>query len=440
MKSIDRQFKETFINWEVKPDAAIWERIATQLPPKPAKRRPNVWWWFTGFLSLGLVLFLWLLLLETVRPTVDQNAQNSPDFVTPKLPAAAVVELPKSGNDLQTESTSNHATSVPVSSPSLNQPISEPLTNTLKQLNPAPSATLAIDQDFSISQMIPPESEITTPIATQTMSLLPSILPTWPSSTGPDCPGFENNRSGGLSGGWQLDVFGGPGYAFRTLTAKSSEGTAYLAARNREEHPVIAYMAGARAAYYQPWGQGRAVGLKSGLAVARIVEKLAYSRDSVIGVLTTIVIDSQLVNGAWVINRDTVTSPRLGHLDRTLYNRFTVIEIPVLLSVQWNRGPWLWQINGGASFQLAYQKRGSILDPADNLVSLNDNTTNQSFGTQWGTQLWASVGLHRQISQRLYLFAEPTIRYQLKSLTSPTNLLDQRYMQAHLNLGAKIIF
>lgn len=440
MKSIDRQFKETFSHWEVHPDTALWDRIATQLPPKPTKRRPVGWWWFTGFLALGLVLLFWFIRPDTAYHTAHLQEQNKLGNVVSKVPAGER-GLHESTHQQQATTTSDPVAIPTLSSPSLNQPISRPLTTTVKQPKPAISEILL--SDSGVSQLFPvvlSDDQTSEPETPQHLALLPSIKPIWPTSSGPDCPGFEKNRSGRLSGGWQLDLFGGPGYALRTLTAKSSEGLAYLAARNREEHPVIAYMAGARAAYYQPWGQDRALGLKSGLVFSRVVEKLAYSRDSVIGVVTTIVIDSQLVNGSWVINRDTVTSPRLGHLDRTIYNRFTILEIPLLLSVQWDRGPWLWQFNGGASFQLAYQKRGSILDPGDNLVNLNDTVTSQSFGTQWGTQLWASVGLHRQVTSHFYLFAEPTLRYQLKSLTSPTNLLDQRYMQVHLNLGAKIIF
>lgn len=444
MKSVDRQFKETFNEWEVQPNAVIWDKIAAELPSRP--RRKLIAWWIFGAAGLAIIGLL------LVKPRVEQNRSieiypqninlpitnnvtgqatqeesNTPLSKDPQASSLSTKKRPTKTEPIQASVKNDFIADLKIETPIKNSEITPGATEA-KIKNETPSAT--VDQPSHIL----PSQKVFRPVV-----FIPSINHELPGSD-PVCPGFEKGRGGVRGGQWQLDIFGGPGYAFRHLTAKTTEGSSYLQAREREEHPVLAYMAGARLGYYRPIGLGRAIGLKAGVDMGRIVEKLAYSRDSILGTVTTIVIDSQQINGQWVINRDTVTTQRLGHLDREVYNRFTLIELPLVLSYQWERGPWLWQINGGATVQLAYKKQGYILDASDTQVSLNDQSASQSFTTQWGTQLWASVGLHRRISDRWYLFAEPTLRYQLKSLTTSTNLLDQRYLQVHLNLGAKIIF
>lgn len=445
MKSIDRQFKDTFSQWEVPPDAAIWPRVAAHLPPRQTKRR-RMAWWFLSLAGLGLIVFILYRSLTSETAVLSKTASATYDE-----PSAA--PLLTESSLVQTQTFTPASSRVNPAIPPPTHPSRPAATSGSSAPAKHSSSFLQDGQKQALSAVplavIPAKEELATPELTSPLiqstglgkevQLLPDAATTL-SSPDPDCPGFEKNRSLNRAGQWQIDVFGGPGYALKRLSAKTAEGVSYLNARKREEHAIMAYMAGARAGYYLPISNGKAIGLKTGLDFSKIVEKLAYSRDSVLGSVTTIVIDSQFINGGWVINRDTVTSQRLGRLDRTFYNRFTLLEIPFLLSFQWDKGPWLWQLNGGATFQLAYRKKGYILDPADQLTDLNDNTGNTYFNPGWGTQIWASLGLHRQLAPRWYVFAEPTVRYQLKSMTTPANLLNQQYIQLHLNFGTKIIF
>src|SRR5690606_5929693 len=55
-KHIDRLFQETFKDFEVTPDDAVWERIEAQLKEKKKRRVIPIWWRYGGVADLLLLL------------------------------------------------------------------------------------------------------------------------------------------------------------------------------------------------------------------------------------------------------------------------------------------------------------------------------------------------------------------------------------------------
>ena len=70
-KNIDRLFQEKFKDFEVAPNAAVWERISESLPNQPKKKRRVIaLWWQIGGIAAALVL------LFTVGFTVFSTDEN----------------------------------------------------------------------------------------------------------------------------------------------------------------------------------------------------------------------------------------------------------------------------------------------------------------------------------------------------------------------------
>ena len=55
-KHIDRLFQEKFKDFEVAPDAAVWERIEAQLKEKKKRRVIPIWWRYAGVAAIVLLL------------------------------------------------------------------------------------------------------------------------------------------------------------------------------------------------------------------------------------------------------------------------------------------------------------------------------------------------------------------------------------------------
>jgi len=78
-KNIDRLFQEKFKDFEVSPDASVWENITTQLsPPRKQKKVIPIWWKIAG-VAAGLLLFFSIgnLILNTNDAAFDEIIVNT---------------------------------------------------------------------------------------------------------------------------------------------------------------------------------------------------------------------------------------------------------------------------------------------------------------------------------------------------------------------------
>jgi len=254
------------------------------------------------------------------------------------------------------------------------------------------------------------------------------------------CP--DLNRKSGKSGlglsKWVLDLSYGPGVPIRFLTAKSSEGQAYQTLRSSNETPVFDQMIQARLSYVSRQG----VAVRTGLNYAHLVERLDYARDSISRNTITITIDTVFnPDGSFNIVRDTISNRELGRLDKRRYNHFRTIQIPLILGFEKRIKNWTFHINGGAMFNLYLNRKGEILDAMDQVRNMSTGSDELSaFKDRWDILLYGSLGVNYRIYDRIHLMAEPSIRYTLKPITTPSYSLDQKYMLLNLNLGVRYEF
>ncbi len=223
------------------------------------------------------------------------------------------------------------------------------------------------------------------------------------------------------------------GKTFRTLS--SSTNLEYLQTRANTETPLDAI----RGNLDFMMQNSKGFYMKAGLEFEQINERLdAYiERDSVQ------VEDNQVLALVYAMNGS--ASQRLGNGEvvttywsqKTIYNRYRSIDIPVLIgyNVRKEDKKLGWFVEGGASVNLWFAGKGQIFDSNNNLISLEDNP--ELFKSQTGISLLANAGLTYQVSNKFSIWASPSIKYRLASIASDENSLEQKYLNAGLNLGIR---
>ena len=85
-KNIDRLFQEKFKDFEVAPNAAVWNRISESLPNKKKKRRVIAIWWQIGGVAAAILLLVTVGVSvfnsdpnPSVQPTIVDIDKNNPD-------------------------------------------------------------------------------------------------------------------------------------------------------------------------------------------------------------------------------------------------------------------------------------------------------------------------------------------------------------------------
>ena len=87
------------------------------------------------------------------------------------------------------------------------------------------------------------------------------------------------------------------------------------------------------------------------------------------------------------------------------------------------------------------KRKGEILNPSDQVVNISTKRGNYgAFNEQWGMLLSASVGANYRLTDQLHATIEPTIRHTLKSITSSSYPLEQKYTMINLNIGVRYEF
>ncbi len=253
------------------------------------------------------------------------------------------------------------------------------------------------------------------------------------------CPKLnKRSRLGGGLSKWAFDITYGPGYPLRRLIAKSAEFGDYLDLRNDNESSVYEEMVQARISYISKWG----IAGRTGINYGHLVEKLAFTRDSVIGSSTVITIDTLFnSDGTYNITVDTTNVITAGRLEKVKYNHFTTFQIPIILGYEHRVKDWTFHVNGGVLMNFSLKKRGEILDPSNQPVDISTSTgTYDAFKDDWGMILYASLGANYRLTDRFHAIIEPSFRYTLNPISTTSYPLEQKFMIMNLNVGLRYEF
>ncbi len=225
------------------------------------------------------------------------------------------------------------------------------------------------------------------------------------------------------------------GTAPRTLSARESTNNDYLQSRNDLETSLDAvrlnldFMAQHRSGFY----------LKSGAEYEQINERyeLYTSWDSII------IDPNQIV--AIVITQDGDSTSSFGNQNNLInfwnnkrrYNRYHSIDIPILVGYNSAKADkkLSWFIEAGVSMNLWFKARGEINNTEGEAIRLEDNP--DLFKPRTGFSLLAATGLSYRLNDTFSIWASPSIKYHLSSITSKENTLDQKYLNVGLQVGVR---
>ena len=172
--------------------------------------------------------------------------------------------------------------------------------------------------------------------------------------------------------------------------------------------------------------------LRSGLNLDHITEEFEFIDQT--SVVTTI--NQKYVNGQFV-GVDTVVTYGENYLKT--YNRYALLDVPLLFGVEMRSGRTGFNVNAGISANILFVKRGAVIDPTTHdpgRIGPGGTLSQSVFRTNLGVSAGASVQWYWHMTPHFRLFVEPSFRQVLRPVTLSSHPVEQRYSILGLRLGA----
>jgi hypothetical protein len=241
---------------------------------------------------------------------------------------------------------------------------------------------------------------------------------------------------------WLIDVYAGPSLAQRSLTSRFDDQP-YLNQRLTTERQSTAINAGLRASLM--FNSNFLV--RTGLNYDQVSEIFEYIDPAYTKYRIEVTV---LSNG--MTHVDTV-GVDYGENYLKTYNRYAMLDLPLLVGMEMRKGRSGFSINAGISANLLFETRGVIIDPQTHEPARfgpipekpkgvgPKSTLNQAvFRTNVGLSASASIQYYWHLSRNFRVFIEPSFRQVLRPVTVENHPVEQRYSIFGLRLGATRIF
>jgi hypothetical protein len=217
-----------------------------------------------------------------------------------------------------------------------------------------------------------------------------------------------------------IDVYGGPSLARKELTVGNAEDKNYLQRRLSTEKQDWAFNLGVRGTYVFQ----RNLLLRSGLHYDQNVEVFEHFDPNSVKVVVEY--RTKMVGSQKITTIDTL-SIDYGEEYIKSYNRFGMLELPLVAGLELRAGNTGLSINGGVSLNLLFWKRGAMLGPDGKPAWFSkDRQEIDVFRNNTGLSLNGSVQWFWHLRPRLRVFVEPYTRHILKPVSIPGYPIQQR--------------
>ncbi len=237
----------------------------------------------------------------------------------------------------------------------------------------------------------------------------------------------------------ELDVYIGPDYTPIRFTPKTSSDARYADLRKRTESSLESFSIGVQ--YNIRHRSGFFIGV--GLNYSQIDEKFE---------LQSLQTDTAFRNGVVRIDIDSTGKEHMQtgqkrifevtKWDKRTYNYYRFLSIPIVLGYGFRVGSLGVEPAVGLDINLFHKKKGEILLPTGLPGYITDGHPKEvAVYNRWaGLSLTGSLKVLYPFRDRWDLFAEPYMRYPLRSLTIDTYSLDQKRNTYGLRFGARFKF
>ncbi len=467
--NIDDIFRQRLHEAEVPPPPFVWPAVENEL----RKRRRG---WLLWLLAFGTVaataVLLWLIqahqkdlpivvnnqksndapvnvaktTLRTQTNSVEANSTNTPQSLSsdytamsnPKDPAAQQLEGKKI---LKAKNAKEYRTVTALESDIVQKAANRVLNGGDQPSNFAvatsmsdvvPAAFIETDKSLAILKPQPVTSisqpkTIASPKSFKSLAKHKKIQPKI-------CYDFSRHPSA-----WLLDVYAGPSLAQRSLTS-FPDNQPYLNQRLATEQRNVAMNAGIRASFMF---NGNILA-RTGLHYEQMTEVFEYYDP------TTAIYSVQWNN---ILSKIDTLGVDYGESYLKTYNRYAMLDIPLLVGMEMRKGRSGFSLNAGISANVLFAKRGMIIDPNTNVparfgpmpaetnkIVQVGSLSEDVFRTNLGLSAIASIQWYWHLTPTFRLFVEPSYRQVLRPLTLSSHPVEQRYSLFGLRMGATKIF
>ncbi|MBC7775190.1 MAG: hypothetical protein H7246_07105 [Phycisphaerae bacterium] len=472
---IDEIFRQRLHDAEVPPPPFVWPAVEQGLQKR---RRRLMFIWLFAFGTVAATTWLWQSSLrgdpedslQTVAP-VAKLPNNVQETNQPVLSESSETKLSETNPDVSASSSSSRAFSstrskdketiltdratevqpgtkgftsnIPSKENLLSEPSSEPKVN-VEQTKSLANANTDGFQPIEKKDAFVSNNTLETKGLKSVVSLSNSKRAIAPKSfksrsrvkkAQPKlCYDFARHPSA-----WLVDVYGGPSLAQRSLTSRLDDEP-YLNQRLATERRSVAMNAGIRASLM--FNSNFLV--RTGLHYDQVTEVFEHIDP------TTVIYTLKFTPGNPI--PDTL-GVEYGENYLKTYNRYGMLDVPLMVGVEMRQGRSGFSINAGVSANVLFQKRGAIIDPitheparfgpiSDDPKATGPKTSlsQDVFRTNVGLSATASIQWYWHLSPHFRLFVEPSFRQVLRPVTLSSHPVEQRYSILGLRLGATKIF
>lgn len=230
-----------------------------------------------------------------------------------------------------------------------------------------------------------------------------------------------------------IEAYVGGVYVQPRFSTKSNEPNSYKTVRDSSEKYVLAVDAGI---WFNPVHRS-GIGIRTGLHASRWIEKLdrinAYEEKY--QMIVTQVKDNQ----GNIIRNDTSLGWVRGRLVQKYYNHYTALNIPLQVGFEYlkpNRTQYF--AYAGAMLNLRFWSKGEIYDTSEKIISFPNS--NKVFETNIGVSLIGHVGMRHRLSEHWWLTESLQCNYTLNNITDKVHPLEQRNINAGVQVGLRYKF
>jgi hypothetical protein len=249
-----------------------------------------------------------------------------------------------------------------------------------------------------------------------------------------DCPDFSSRTKGEMS----MDVYYSSDFPLRTLAPINSEFDGYAFARDETETELYSFSLGVRAAYHV----SPSIAIRAGLHYSQINERFNFEDPNSQQVKTIITIDSSFINGMWEITRDTQRVNLTGVSEIQHYNRYRMLDIPILLSYEYVTDKFDLSVNGGVMLNLLFKKKGRFLDANLMPASFDSGDPSQfnAFKKNIGLSIYGSFTFAYKLNPQWSILIEPNMRHYVNQVSLNSYPLKQSYTTIGVATGVRYHF
>lgn len=235
------------------------------------------------------------------------------------------------------------------------------------------------------------------------------------------CPKAEKEAAGSKK---YIEVYAGPDYVFKTLsdTARSN----YIDKRRESTKFVFAYTAGVR--YTRVFGSG--MSFKTGVNFSQVFERFKS-------------VKGQVTQNVYITNNSgdtTGTYVVTGTQYKENTNKYTRVDIPIMMGYELGNGDLHANINAGVALNIYSKRKGLVLDANGNSVDLSNKSASSAYQykTNAGVSFMAATSLYYRLNDQLQALAEPYVQLSLTPNTKNDISLKEKNNTVGLRLGFRV--